>query len=126
MREVRAAVAEIRARHSEAAGDETNGAVAVGADRSAAVSSPASPNNPGGATAQGPGVRHRDPRLGRYRNLGDFLTDCDKRLHLNGTAVRKVAGLLPADDAQMLLDFEGGLNALFDACNAAIREGARA
>jgi hypothetical protein len=82
------------------------------------IENAASPARPSGAAVQRPGTRQRDPRLGRYQHVGAFLMHCINSLYMPRREVMQVAGLLPGDDPLLLLDYEGGLNALFEVCRA--------
>lgn len=54
----------------------------------------------------------RDPRLGRFESVGQFLLECWNDLGLASTQVRERAGLDPSAVATALLDIDGGLDAL--------------
>lgn len=128
VREVRAAVLEIRSRSSEAAGVE---AKRVHQDAPAPASSPASPRarsaavtasrDAGAAVSPSPGTRQRDPRLGRFANVGAFLMACDRQLGIARPGVMQIAELLRRDDPLLLADYPGGLNALYAACESRVK-----
>lgn len=68
-----------------------------------------------------PAGRARDPRLGRWHDVGAFLTtvrvESGKRgRQLYGSDVRGIAGIASQARGTELLDFPGGLAALFEEC----------
>lgn len=87
------------------------------------VLSTASPNNPGAATVPSSGNRQRDPRLGRYANVGAFLTHCLQAFHMDATAVWHIADRELSNRtggkrrlAIEMADYPGGLDALYEEC----------
>lgn len=62
------------------------------------------------------GHHGRDPRLGRYANVGSLLNRCLSVLHMDANEVREVALVAKRAPAEALLDYPGGLDALFEAC----------
>lgn len=85
-----------------------------GASATATATAPAAPANP--AAAQGSPARRRDPRLGRWHDVGAFLMNLLREWEMKRAEVLGVAGLAPREDALRLLDYPGGLSALFVAC----------
>lgn len=127
VREVRAHIAEIRARQGNSEAAEGEVIVVTREVGSAAASSSASLNNPGAAVGRTESGDHqRDARLGRWRHIGDFLTQCDRDLGISRPDVMEIAGLNRRNrDALLLLEFEGGLAALYAKCESKVKEPVR-
>jgi len=107
----------VREMHSEAAGVD-----AAGADREPDVLEASSPLHPEGSTSGDRVVSTparpsaRDPRLGSFMSLQAFQNALWRKHRINTTTARQVAGIGYDEPLEVLLDYAGGLEALFSAC----------
>jgi len=107
----------VREMHSDAAGVD-----AAGADREPAVLEASSPLHPEGSTSGDRVVSTparpsaRDPRLGSFMSLQAFQNALWRKHRINTTTARQVAGIGYDEPLEALLDYAGGLDALFSAC----------